>query len=72
MTSWWRVARIVLGGLTLLFAFTALYVAAFHAPRAKGIDVGVVGTAAQGPASRTASASRPRLPPRTAAKVTTS
>ena len=27
----------------LLFAFTALYVAAFHAPRPKGLDVGVVG-----------------------------
>jgi hypothetical protein len=47
MSNWWRVARIVLGGLTLLFAFTALYVAAFHAPRAKGLDVGVVGTATQ-------------------------
>jgi hypothetical protein len=47
MTHWWRVARIVLGGLTLLFAFTALYVAAFHAPRAKNLDVGVVGTATQ-------------------------
>jgi hypothetical protein len=33
----------VLGGLVLLFAFTVLYVAAFHAPRAKGLDVGVVG-----------------------------
>jgi hypothetical protein len=39
--------RIVLGALLLLFAFTTLYVAAFHAPRAKGLDVGVVGTAAQ-------------------------
>jgi hypothetical protein len=41
------VARIVLGGLAMVFAFTALYVAAFHAPRAKGFDVGVVGTPAQ-------------------------
>ena len=47
MTSWWRVARIVLGGLTMLFAFTALYVAAFHAPRAEGFDVGVVGAPAR-------------------------
>jgi hypothetical protein len=47
MTTWWRVARIVLGGVTLLFAFTALYVAAFHAPRAKGFDVGIVGTPAR-------------------------
>jgi hypothetical protein len=38
-----EIARIVLGGLALLFAFTALYVAAFHAPRPKGLDVGVVG-----------------------------
>jgi hypothetical protein len=37
------VARIVAGGLALLFAFTALYVTAFHAPRPKGFDVGVVG-----------------------------
>src|SRR4051794_24053817 len=36
-----EVVPIVLGGLVLLFAFTALYVAAFHAPRAKGLDVGV-------------------------------
>jgi hypothetical protein len=41
------VARIVIGGLALLFAFTSLYVAAFHAPRPAGIDVGVVGTPAQ-------------------------
>jgi hypothetical protein len=47
MTNWWRVARIVLGGLSMLFAFTALYVCAFHAPRARGLDVGVVGTPAQ-------------------------
>jgi hypothetical protein len=37
------VIRIVAGGLALLFAFTAIYVAAFHAPRPKGFDVGVVG-----------------------------
>jgi hypothetical protein len=42
-----EVARLGAGGLTLLFAFTTLYVAAFHAPRAKGLDVGVVGGAAQ-------------------------
>jgi hypothetical protein len=41
------VARFVAGGLVLAFAFSALYVAAFHAPRAKGLDVGVVGTPAQ-------------------------
>src|SRR3954451_17563562 len=38
-------ARLVAGGLVLLFAFTVLYVAAFHAPRAKVLDVGVVGSA---------------------------
>jgi hypothetical protein len=42
-----QVGRIGAGGLALLFAFTTLYVAAFHAPRAKGLDVGVVGTPAQ-------------------------
>lgn len=42
-----QVARIGAGGLALLFAFTTLYVAAFHAPRAKGLDVGVVGTRTQ-------------------------
>ena len=41
------VTRIVLSGLLLLFAFTALYVTAFHAPRAKGVDVGLVGATAQ-------------------------
>jgi hypothetical protein len=41
------VARLVAGGLVLVFAFSALYVAAFHAPRAKGLDVGVVGSPAQ-------------------------
>lgn len=40
------VARIVAVGLVLVFAFTALYVAAFHAPRPHGEDVGVVGPAA--------------------------
>jgi hypothetical protein len=40
------VARIVAGGLALLFAFTAIYVAAFHSPRPKGFDVGVVGAPA--------------------------
>ena len=39
-------ARFVLAGIVLLFAFTALYVTAFHAPRAKGVDVGVVGAPA--------------------------
>ena len=29
----------------LLFAFTALYVAAFHAPSPRGLDVGIVGDA---------------------------
>ena len=42
------VMRIVGAGLALLlFAFSALYVAAFHAPRAKGVDVGLVGTPVQ-------------------------
>jgi len=42
-----EVAKIVAGGLALLFAFTALYVAAYHAPRPKGLDVGVVGSTAE-------------------------
>jgi hypothetical protein len=42
-----EVAKIVVGGLALLFAFTALYVAAYHAPRPKGLDVGVVGSPAE-------------------------
>lgn len=46
--------RIVVGSLVLLFAFTALYVAAFHAPRPRGIDVGVVGAAAQSTRLQTA------------------
>jgi hypothetical protein len=37
------IAGLLLGGLVLLLAFTVLYVAAFHAPRAKGLDIGVVG-----------------------------
>ena len=41
-------ARFVLAGIVLLFAFTALYVTAFHAPRAKGVDVGFVGAPAHG------------------------
>jgi hypothetical protein len=41
------VARIVVGAVALLFAFTVLYVTAFHAPRPRGFDVGVVGTPAQ-------------------------
>jgi hypothetical protein len=41
------VIRIVVGCLLLVFAFTAIYVAAFHAPRPKGVDVGVVGGPAQ-------------------------
>jgi hypothetical protein len=47
MTDFRRAAAIVAGGLTVLFAFTAIYVAAYHAPRAKGFDVGVVGTPSQ-------------------------
>jgi len=39
--------RLVLGALVLLFAFTALYVTAFHAPRPRGLAVGFVGTPAQ-------------------------
>jgi hypothetical protein len=40
-------ARIVVAGLVLLFAFTALYVTAFHAPRPRGVDIGFVGAPAQ-------------------------
>ncbi len=47
-------ARIVLAGLMLLFAFTALYVTAFHAPRPRGVDIGFVG--APGQAARAQSA----------------
>ena len=47
-------ARFVLAGLVLLFAFTALYVTAFHAPRAKGVDIGVVGAPAQAARMQTA------------------
>jgi hypothetical protein len=54
------VARMVAGGLALVFLFTVLYVAAFHAPRAKGLDVGVVGApaAAAGVQSRLDAADR--------------
>ncbi len=48
------VVRLVLGGLVLLFLFSSLYVGAFHAPRAKGLDVGVAGTPAQATATQTA------------------
>jgi hypothetical protein len=37
------VARLTLAGLLLVFAFTALYVEAFHEPRPRGVDVAVVG-----------------------------
>jgi hypothetical protein len=47
-------ARLVLGGLVLLFAFTALYVTAFHAPGPRGLDVGFVGTPAQAARAQTA------------------
>ena len=58
----------------VVFAFTSLYLAAFHAPRAKGVDVGIVGTPAQaaqlqsaldlGSRGRsTSSVSAPRMPP---------
>jgi hypothetical protein len=40
-------ARLTLAGLALVFAFTTLYVAAFHTPRPQGVDVAVVGGAAQ-------------------------
>jgi hypothetical protein len=36
-------ARLTAAGLVLVFAFTSLYVAAFHAPRARGVDVAVIG-----------------------------
>jgi hypothetical protein len=36
-------ARLTLAGLVLVFAFTALYVEAFHAPRPRDVDVAVVG-----------------------------
>jgi hypothetical protein len=52
MTEARAVGRIVVGGLALLFAFTAIYVAAYHAPRAKGFDVGVVGTPVAGAGGR--------------------
>jgi hypothetical protein len=37
-------AGLVLAGAVLVFAFSALYVAAYHAPRPHGLDVGVVGS----------------------------
>jgi hypothetical protein len=40
-------ARLTIAGLVLVFAFTSLYVAAFHAPRPKGLDVAFVGGSAQ-------------------------
>ncbi len=44
--------KLVAGGLILLFGFSTLYVAAFHAPRTKGLDVGMVGTPAQAAAAQ--------------------
>ena len=41
------VIPLLLAGLVLVFAFTAVYVAAFHAPHPRGVDVGVVGGPAQ-------------------------
>jgi hypothetical protein len=41
------VATAVAGALAMVFASTALLVAAYHAPRAKGLDVAVVGSPAQ-------------------------
>ena len=38
-------ARLTLAGIVLVFAFTALYVEAFHEPRPRGVDVAVVGPA---------------------------
>ena len=38
-------ARLTLAGLVLVFAFTALYVEAFHEPKPRGVDVAVVGPA---------------------------
>src|SRR5262249_47307503 len=48
------VVRLVAGGLVLLFLFSSLYIGAFHAPRAKGLDVGVVGTPEQASATQSA------------------
>jgi hypothetical protein len=42
-----RVAAALAGGLVMLFASTTLLVAAYHAPRAKGLDVAVVGSPEQ-------------------------
>jgi hypothetical protein len=48
------VVRLVAGGLVLLFLFSSLYIGAFHAPRAKGLDVGVVGGPEQASAIQSA------------------
>src|SRR5690242_15067594 len=40
-----RPVRTVLIGLGLLFAFTAIYTAAYHEPRPHGVPVGIVGSA---------------------------
>lgn len=42
-----RAARIVAAGVALVFAFTGIYVAAYHSPRAHGYELGVVGSPAQ-------------------------
>jgi hypothetical protein len=47
-------ARLTIAGLVLVFVFTTLYVAAFHAPRAKGVDVAVVGGPTQAAALQSA------------------
>jgi hypothetical protein len=54
------VVRLVAGGLVLLFLFSSLYIGAFHAPRAKGLDVGVVGTPEQATTAQSALDSRDR------------
>src|SRR5262249_37504709 len=41
------IAKIAAGALVMLFAFTALYVTAFHSPSPKNFGIGVVGTAQQ-------------------------
>lgn len=42
-----HVAKPVVIGLVLVFAFTALYVTAYQSPRPRGLQIGVVGTPAQ-------------------------
>jgi len=54
------VVRLVAGGLVLLFLFSSLYIGAFHAPRAKGLDVGVVGSPEQAVAAQSALDTRDR------------